>query len=1274
MQKHFNIITILFLSAIPLIAQNLNESGKPIITTYNCINIGVNSQVWDFVKDSRGIIYVGSAPGVFEFDGSTWRSIPTINNTHARSLAIDKNDRIYVGASGDFGYLAPNKKGELRFVSLLNKLNENNKAFSYVWTTHIINDEIYFQSFEGIFRLTPVKKSNDNSDKNASLENCKVKIWKPKVRFNYSFWLNNTYFVQQGGVGLMKMVNDSLVLLPGGDQFANDRLQVMLPYDHEGKNRILVGTFNRGLYLFDGTSFSPFKCEADAFLRKNTLYKGKILADGSYVFVTLDGGMIIMDEEGKIKLLLNKRTGLSSSSITGLFVDRGLIWIAPEGSITAVEYPSPITLFDESAGQISSVLSTIRYHGILYFSTTNGVFYLDSKTSSLKQVTGFITGNNQSFNLVIVHDQLLTTHGTGLYKITGTRAYLIKEASGLSFVPNYIHQSLLDSNRIFVGVFDGITSFYLDKSGKWIYEGKINSVEEYVTSISEEKPGILWVATDNNGVLRLDFHGKTLSNPEVKRFSVAQGLPPGGSQMFKTTRKTFFVFSDGLYTYNYKEEKFRKDSLYSWPGQIDYESLEIKEDKIGNLWISKGNNVSFYRLQKDGSFKVENTLTSRLSSDIIASIYPEENGVVWFGGGINVYKFEQNSVKDYKEEFSTLVRKVVIGEDSIIFGGLGNIGTTIIPEINYSNNSAVFEFSATSMIDPSSSEYQSMLEGFDEKWSVWKKDTYRNYTNLPAGDYTFKVKGKNLYHFESNVAAFTFTILSQWYRAWWAYLGYAIILGFGIFGIDRLQRRRLTLRERQRARLRETELRAETAEAKSKTLQAENERRKNVELLSEIGRDITANLTIEQIIDTVYENVNSLMDAAVFGIGMYEENTKRIFFPATKEKGISLNPFYNNVDDENRPASWCFRNQQDIFSNDYREDYKKYVKEIKATVAGEHTQSIIYLPLTYKDKKIGVITAQSFKKDAYSDYHLNILRNLATYTAIAIDNADAYRQLNETIAKLDSALNDLKATQQKLIVQEKLASLGQLTAGIAHEIKNPLNFVNNFAQLANEMVGELREEFDKVKEKLTPEFIENIDDLLSNIEQNVSKINEHGKRADSIVRSMLQHSRGKSGDRLMSDINVMIDEDLNLAYHGLRARDTSFNITIEKDFDKNLEKILIVPQDISRVFLNIINNGLYEAYKKKNIMDDHFSPMLKVKTIDIGDKIEIRIRDNGNGIPLEVRGKIFDPFFTTKPSGEGTGLGLSLSHDIIVKEHAGEIKFDSEVGEYTEFIITLPKK
>ena len=258
-------------------------------------------------------------------------------------------------------------------------------------------------------------------------------------------------------------------------------------------------------------------------------------------------------------------------------------------------------------------------------------------------------------------------------------------------------------------------------------------------------------------------------------------------------------------------------------------------------------------------------------------------------------------------------------------------------------------------------------------------------------------------------------------------------------------------------------------------------------------------------------------------------------------------------------------------------------------------------------------------------------------------------------------------------MQEKLASLGQLTAGIAHEIKNPLNFVNNFAQLAKELVGELREEFDKVKEKFDPEFTDNFEDLLLNIEQNVTKTNEHGKRADSIVRSMLQHSRGKSGERILSDINAMLEEDLNLAYHGLRARDASFNITIEKNFDNSIEKISIVPQDVSRVFLNIINNGFYEANKKKKNSSNNFVPTLKVKTVDSRDTVEVRIRDNGNGIPPEARDKLFNPFFTTKPTGEGTGLGLSLSYDIIAKQHGGEIKFETESGEYTEFIIVLPK-
>ena len=224
-----------------------------------------------------------------------------------------------------------------------------------------------------------------------------------------------------------------------------------------------------------------------------------------------------------------------------------------------------------------------------------------------------------------------------------------------------------------------------------------------------------------------------------------------------------------------------------------------------------------------------------------------------------------------------------------------------------------------------------------------------------------------------------------------------------------------------------------------------------------------------------------------------------------------------------------------------------------------------------------------------------------------------------------------------------------------------------------ELVEELREDLEKQKEKLGASDFEELEEILSSLEQNAKKINEHGKRADSIVHSMLQHSRGKSGERQETDINAMLEEDLNLAYHGLRAQDSAFNVTMETDLDKSIEKMNIVPQNVSRVFLNIITNGFYEVHRKKRENGEAFVPRVSVHSKNLDKRVEIRIRDNGDGIPESIRDKLFNPFFTTKPTGQGTGLGLSLSYDIIAKEHQGDITFESKEGEYTEFIITLPK-
>jgi signal transduction histidine kinase len=282
----------------------------------------------------------------------------------------------------------------------------------------------------------------------------------------------------------------------------------------------------------------------------------------------------------------------------------------------------------------------------------------------------------------------------------------------------------------------------------------------------------------------------------------------------------------------------------------------------------------------------------------------------------------------------------------------------------------------------------------------------------------------------------------------------------------------------------------------------------------------------------------------------------------------------------------------------------------------------------------------------------------------------------EASRTMEEAYRELKATQANLIHSEKMASLGQLTAGIAHEIKNPLNFVNNFAGVSAELLDELREALGPALGGLKLETLAEAEGLIEMLNSNLSKIVEHGRRADGIVKSMLLHSRGVTGERQNANLNSLIDEALNLAYHGVRAQDQNFNITLERDLDSNLSPLEVVPQDLTRVFLNLFGNGFYAA--KKRQQDDKVSadyrPVLRVTTRDLGDKVEARVRDNGVGVPADVQAKMFTPFFTTKPTGEGTGLGLSISYDIVTQQHGGTITVESRVNEFTEFVIRLPRK
>src|SRR5205814_5327102 len=311
------------------------------------------------------------------------------------------------------------------------------------------------------------------------------------------------------------------------------------------------------------------------------------------------------------------------------------------------------------------------------------------------------------------------------------------------------------------------------------------------------------------------------------------------------------------------------------------------------------------------------------------------------------------------------------------------------------------------------------------------------------------------------------------------------------------------------------------------------------------------------------------------------------------------------------------------------------------------------VPLMRDGQVIGGITLRQSRQTPFTPRQIEVIETFADQAVIAISNVSLFEQVQARTRELSQSLDDLRTAQDRLVQTEKLASLGQLTAGIAHEIKNPLNFVNNFAALSAELTDELNDTLKPVP--LSGTTREEVDELTRMLKDNLEKVVQHGKRADSIVKNMLLHSREGTGEHRPADINAIVEESLNLAFHGARAERPGFNVTLKRHFDPAAGMLDVYLQEITRVLLNLISNGFYATSKRKEVEGDRFEPALSASTKNRGNKVEIRIRDNGTGIPPEVKEKMFNPFFTTKPAGEGTGLGLSMSHDIVVKQHGGTI-------------------
>jgi signal transduction histidine kinase len=440
--------------------------------------------------------------------------------------------------------------------------------------------------------------------------------------------------------------------------------------------------------------------------------------------------------------------------------------------------------------------------------------------------------------------------------------------------------------------------------------------------------------------------------------------------------------------------------------------------------------------------------------------------------------------------------------------------------------------------------------------------------------------------------------------------------------------------------------------------------------LGEVTQAVNSTIDLETVLTTIVAKATQLSDTDAGAIYVFDEAKQEFTLRATYglAEPVVAEIRQSQIRLGQTAISEAVERRIPIQIPDIRDDPSATIDAIVR--AG--FRALLYVPLLGTDDIVGALIVRRKRPGEFPQSMVELLQTFAAQSVLAIQNAHLFDSVEARTRELSQSLDDLRTAQDRLVQTEKLASLGQLTAGIAHEIKNPLNFVNNFSALSTELIDEMTEvlEDPKLDENNRRKELDEIRELLKS---NLEKVVQHGKRADSIVKNMLLHSRTGSGEHRPVDLNGIVEESLNLAYHGARAEKQGFNITLHRNLDPKAGQVDVYPQEMTRVLLNLISNGFYAATKRKSEADDGFEPTLSASTKDLGNKVEIRIRDNGTGIPADVKAKMFNPFFTTKPAGEGTGLGLSMSHDIVVKQHLGTLEVETEPGAFTEFIITLPR-
>ena len=746
--------------------------GVPFINNYSHKVYGQHEQNWAIAQNNQGIMYFGNSHGLLEYDGTNWKIIQTPSPYIVRSLTITAQNKIFLGGFNYFGYLAKDSTENLYFNSLSDNLDPHYKSFGNVWNTYVADNSIYFQTDSALFRW----------------DNKNIKIWETTYPMNRSFSIRDTIYLVLKNQGLMRMNGDSLQLMPGGELFAQEKIFSMIAM---GVNEILISTRNLGFFIYSNNSIKPFPTEIDEFCTEYNLTAATTLQDGSIVIATRQNGMAVIDRMGRLLQFIDKNKGLPGNTIWNLFSDnQGGLWLALNNGISRIELPAPLTYFNESAGIEGTVESIVRHKGVLYVATPTGLYFFDpEKSSSLaEKIPSF-----NPYKLLSTGKHLIASgYNGGTHVLQNNKMRRISDYQG-----NCFRQSKKDQNRIYIGDDTGIASVYF-RNGQWFDEDYIDLDSSPIRDIIETRNGDLWLGTHGGMIIKIVIAADTFSFEKAKifYFNEQNGLSYAEqNHVFSFDGQVLIGNGNRMLKYDEASNRFIvHETFRGLFADTTRVVTELAADAQNNLYMFSAARIGLQlgvALQKEnGNYLWDMIPFMSLVDYSFYSVYPdpESENIIWFGGPDGLFRYDNAVVKNYIIDFSCPVRRVSTLGDSVIYAGNPDINRSDgIASLAYQYNALRFIFTSPFYQNERANRYQYFLEGFDKKWSEWNHETKATYTNIPEGRYLFRVRAKNIYNVISKETNYAFKILPPWYRTWWAYGIYGIIIFGMVLGLLKLR-------------------------------------------------------------------------------------------------------------------------------------------------------------------------------------------------------------------------------------------------------------------------------------------------------------------------------------------------------------------------------------------------------------------------------------------------------------------------------------------------------